>query len=231
MIEKILSVDNVHKSFGGVKAVDSCSFSIDDGKITALIGPNGAGKTTIFNIITGIISPDNGKISFMNHDITRLSVSRIALSGMSRTFQQARLFRYLTIRENLLLAKRANDEEMKSLLASFHCYKTLDTVVSELSYGQQRIIELARALLFPHKLLMLDEPTAGLNQRARHELKLVLRRLRKEKKTVLLIEHDMDFVMDMSDEIIVMAEGRVLRKGRPAKIRNDPKVLEVYLGK
>ncbi len=167
----------------------------------------------------------------MNHDITRLSVSRIALSGMSRTFQQARLFRYLTIRENLLLAKRANDEEMKSLLASFHCYKTLDTVVSELSYGQQRIIELARALLFPHKLLMLDEPTAGLNQRARHELKLVLRRLRKEKKTVLLIEHDMDFVMDMSDEIIVMAEGRVLRKGRPAKIRNDPKVLEVYLGK
>lgn len=227
----ILEINRLYKSFGGIKAVENCSFSVAEGKVTSLIGPNGAGKTTVFNLISGIISQDHGKIYFNSEEISKLQIHNIAAKGISRTFQAARLFKYLTVKENLLVARDIDEEEMKQLLADFHFHKPLSTIVSELSYGQQRIVELARALLFPHELLMLDEPTAGLNQRARQELKVALKKLKKEKKTVLLIEHDMDFVMDISDEIIVLAEGKVLRCGKPSIIRKDPKVLEVYLGK
>ncbi len=227
----MLSLKNVSKSFGGVKAIDKCSFEVEENKITALIGPNGAGKTTAFNIISGLTRPDSGTIRLMRKSITGMPAYKIAQCGISRTFQLTKIFRNLSIRDNMLIAKRATDNEIKTILKNIYFDKSLDTIASELSYGQQRLLELARALLMSHTLLMLDEPTAGVNQKIRQEFKTILRNLKKEGKTVLLIEHDMEFVMDISDTVIVLNEGRVLREGKPKEIVKDKKVLEAYLGK
>jgi len=227
----MLSLKNISKSFGGVKAVGKCSFEVKENTITSLIGPNGAGKTTVFNIVSGLTHPDSGTIRLMNKKITGLPAYKIAQAGISRTFQLTKVFRNLSIRDNLLIAKKTNYNEMKEILASVYLEKPLDTIASELSYGQQRLLELARGLLMPHTLLMLDEPTAGVNPRIRQELRTILRNLRKEGKTVLLIEHDMEFVMDISDRVIVLNEGKVLKEGKPKDIVKDKRVLEAYLGK
>ncbi|MEK6942871.1 MAG: ABC transporter ATP-binding protein [Nanoarchaeota archaeon] len=227
----MLSLKNISKSFGGVKAVDRCTFNVEEGTITSLIGPNGAGKTTVFNIISGLTNPDSGSIKLGNRDVAGLPAYKIAQFGISRTFQLTKVFRNMSIKDNLLMAKEASEKEMEDVIKSVYLNKPLDTTASELSYGQQRLLEIARALLMPHNLLMLDEPTAGVNPRIRQELKIILKKLRKEGKTVLLIEHDMDFVMDISDKVIVLAEGSVLREGKPNEIMKDKKVLEVYLGK
>ncbi|MBI4143372.1 ABC transporter ATP-binding protein [Candidatus Woesearchaeota archaeon] len=227
----MLSLRNVSKSFGGVKAVDRCSFEVKEGTITSLIGPNGAGKTTVFNIISGLTKPDSGSIRLMDKNITGLAPYKIAQSGISRTFQITKIFRNMSIRDNLLIAKNTGESEMKKALLSVYMGKPLDTIASELSYGQQRLLDIARALLMPHSLLMLDEPTAGVNPKVRGELRSILRKLRKQGKTILLIEHDMEFVMDISDTIIVMSEGKVLKAGKPKAIAKDKKVLEAYLGK
>ena len=227
----MLSLKNISKRFGGVKAVDRCSFDVKQGTITSLIGPNGAGKTTVFNIISGLTKPDVGTIKLLNKDIANMPAYKIAQTGISRTFQITKIFRNLSIKDNLLIAKKANEEEMKKMLESVYLHKPLDAIASELSYGQQRLLELARALLKPHFLLMLDEPTAGVNPKIRQELKSILRNLKKEGKTVLLIEHDMEFVMDISDEVIVLNEGKVLKIGKPKEIMKDKRVLEAYLGK
>ena len=227
----MLSLKNVSKSFGGVKAVDKCSFDVEENTITSLIGPNGAGKTTVFNIISGLAKPDYGTIRLINKNITNLPAYKIAQTGVSRTFQMTKIFRNLTIKDNLLIAKKTDELDMKKTLQSVYLNKPLDTLASELSYGQQRLLELARSLLMPHSLLMLDEPTAGVNPQVRRELKTILKKLRKEGKTVLLIEHDMEFVMDISDEVIVLAEGKVLKEGKPKEILKNKKVLESYLGK
>ncbi|MBI1936457.1 ABC transporter ATP-binding protein [Candidatus Woesearchaeota archaeon] len=227
----ILSLKNVSKTFGGVKAVNKCIFEVEENKITSLIGPNGAGKTTVFNIISGLAEPDSGIIRLGSKNITGLAAHKIAKSGISRTFQLTKVFRNLSVRDNMLIAKKASDDEIKRILKSIYFDKPLDTIASELSYGQQRLLELARALLMPHSLLMLDEPTAGVNPKIRQELKTILRNLRKEGKTVFLIEHDMEFVMDISDTVIVLNEGKVLKVGKPKEIVKDRKVLEAYLGK
>ncbi len=227
----MLSLKNVSKSFGGIKAVDRCTFEVKENTITSLIGPNGAGKTTIFNIISGLTKPESGTIRLGDNNIEGMPAYRVAKSGISRTFQLTKVFRNLSIKDNLSIAKRTDESEMKQVLESVYLSKPLDTLARELSYGQQRLLEIARALLMPHSLLMLDEPTAGVNPRIRHELKTILRKLRDEGKTVLLIEHDMEFVMDISDNVIVLAQGKVLRAGKPKKIMNDKKVLEAYLGK
>ncbi len=227
----MLSLKNVSKSFGGVKAVERCSFEVEECTITSLIGPNGAGKTTVFNITSGLTKPDSGTIKLLGKNITGMPAYKIAQSGISRTFQITKVFKNLTIRDNLLIAKRTNDTEMNRVLESVYLNKPLDTIASELSYGQQRLLELARALSMPHNLLLLDEPTAGVNPQIRQELKSILRNLRKEGKTILLIEHDMDFVMDISNTVIVLNEGRVLKTGKPKEIVKDKKVLEAYLGK
>lgn len=227
----MLKLKNVSKSFGGVKAVDKCSFEVEENTITSLIGPNGAGKTTVFNIVSGLTKPDSGIIKLLNWDITKLPAHRIAQKGISRTFQLTKVFRNMTIKDNLLIAKNTNEKEMKERIESVYLHKPLDTIASELSYGQQRLLEIARALLMPHSLLMLDEPTAGVNPKIRQELKSILRNLKKEGKTVLLIEHDMDFVMDISDEIVVLNGGKVLKTGKPKDIARDKRVLEAYLGK
>ena len=227
----MLSLKNVSKSFGGVKAVDRCAFEVKENTITSLIGPNGAGKTTVFNIISGLTKADSGAIRLLNKNITNLQAYRIAQSGISRTFQLTKVFRNMTIKDNLLIAKNTSEQEMKKVVESVYLKKPLGTIASELSYGQQRLLEIARALLMPHSLLMLDEPTAGVNPKIRQELKQILKSLRKGGKTVFLIEHDMDFVMDISDNVIVLNEGKVLKEGKPKDIVKNKKVLEAYLGK
>ena len=227
----MLSLKNVSKSFGGVKAVNRCTFEVREETITSLIGPNGAGKTTVFNIISGLTRPDAGTIKLLNKNITKLQAYKIAQAGISRTFQLTKVFRNMSIKDNLLIAKNTDEEEMKKTLESVYLYKPPDAITSELSYGQQRLLEIARALLMPHSLLMLDEPTAGVNPKIRQELKSILGGLRKKGKTILLIEHDMEFVMDISDSVIVLNEGKVLKIGNPKEIVKDKKVLEAYLGK
>ena len=227
----MLSLKNVSKSFGGVKAVNKCAFEVKENTITSLIGPNGAGKTTVFNIISGLTKTDSGTIRLLGKNITGMPAYKIAQTGISRTFQLTKIFRNLSIRDNLLIAKKTNESEMKKALQSVYLDKPIDTIASKLSYGQQRLLELARALLKLHSLLMLDEPTAGVNPRIRQEFKSILKNLRKGGKTVLLIEHDMEFVMAISDNVIVLNEGRVLREGKPKDIVKDKKVLEAYLGK
>jgi len=227
----MLSLKNVSKRFGGIKAVERCSFEVEENTITSLIGPNGAGKTTVFNITSGLTRADSGTIKLSGNDITNRLPYKIAQAGISRTFQLTKIFKNLSIKDNLLIAKKTNYDEMKKMLESVYLHKPLDTIASELSYGQQRLLELARALLKPHSLLMLDEPTAGVNPKIRQELKTILRNLRKEGKTIFLIEHDMDFVMDISDIVIVLNEGKVLKIGKPREISRDKRVLEAYLGK
>ena len=227
----MLSLKNVSKRFGGIKAVERCSFEVEENTITSLIGPNGAGKTTVFNITSGLTRADSGTIKLSGNDITNRLPYKIAQAGISRTFQLTKIFKNLSIKDNLLIAKKTNYDEMKKMLESVYLHKPLDTIASELSYGQQRLLELARALLKPHSLLMLDEPTAGVNPKIRQELKTILRNLRKEGKTIFLIEHDMDFVMDISDIVIVLNEGKVLKIGKPGEISRNKRVLEAYLGK
>ena len=227
----MLSLKNVSKRFGGIKAVERCSFEVEENTITSLIGPNGAGKTTVFNITSGLTRADSGTIKLSGNDITNRLPYKIAQAGISRTFQLTKIFKNLSIKDNLLIAKKTNYDEMKKMLESVYLHKPLDTIASELSYGQQRLLELARALLKTHSLLMLDEPTAGVNPKIRQELKTILRNLRKEGKTIFLIEHDMDFVMDISDIVIVLNEGKVLKIGKPREISRDKRVLEAYLGK
>ncbi len=227
----MLSVKNISKNFGGIKAVDGCSFEVKEGTITSLIGPNGAGKTTLFNVISGLTAPDSGTIKLFDKKINNLPPYRIAQSGISRTFQLTKVFKNLSIKDNLLIANNTSEDKMKKLLESVYLQKPLNTIASELSYGQQRLLELARALLKPHSLLMLDEPTAGVNPKIRQELKLILKMLRRDGKTILLIEHDMDFVMGISDFVIVLNEGKVLKIGKPKDTAKDKRVLEAYLGK
>lgn len=245
---KMLQIRNLSKNFGGVKAVDNCSFEIKKGKITALIGPNGSGKTTIFNLISGIMIADSGKIIFNEKNITNKSPEDISNSGISRMFQQSRFFNNLTVRENLLLA--IDNEDMKfwkNLLGKNKITKEKESQVKEmlklvrmenfeynlarnLSYGQKRLIELTRTILNPHNLLMLDEPVSGVTPALRKEIAQVLLNLKKQGETILLIEHDMNFTLGISDEVIVMDEGNVIAKGMPAEIRRNKKVLEAYLG-
>ena len=227
----MITVKDVCKSFGGVFAVNHCSMKIKEGIITSIIGPNGAGKTTLFNLICGVIPLDKGEVFLNETDLTSRRVHNIARSGISRTFQHAKLFKNLTVKQNLLLAKDCSDREMKNVLKKVHFDRDISTLASELSYGQMRLVEIARALLFPHNILMLDEPTAGVNPKVRQELKVILRDLKKAGNTVVLIEHDMEFVMSVSDEVIVMAEGSVLARGSPSKVQKDKRVLEAYLGK
>jgi ABC-type branched-subunit amino acid transport system ATPase component len=227
----MLELRNVSRSFGGVKAVNNCTFKVEKNTITSLIGPNGAGKTTVFNIISGITKPDKGKIKLQNKNIVGLAAFKVAQAGISRTFQLTKVFKNLSVKDNLLIAKNTDEKEMKKVLESVYFPKSLDTLAQDLSYGQQRLLELARALLMPHSLLLLDEPTAGVNPKIRDELRIILKNLKKQGKTILLIEHDMSFVMDISDTVIVLDQGKVLTEGKPKKIMKDKNVLEAYLGK
>ena len=244
----MLKIQNLSKAFGGVKAVNDCSFEIKKGTITALIGPNGSGKSTLFNLVSGVLKADSGKIIFNGKDITNKSPEAISNLGISRMFQQSRLFKNLSVRENLLLAidnedtkfwknllglnkiTKEKEEKIREMLKLVEMERFENRITRELSFGQKRLIELVRTILNSHKLLMLDEPVAGVNPRLRKIIANVLLKLKKEGKTILLIEHDMNFALSLADEVIVMDEGKVIAKGKPKEIKNNPKVLEAYLG-
>ena len=244
----MLKIQNLKKYFGGVKACNNCSFEIKKGKITALIGPNGSGKTTLFNLVSGVLKADAGKISFDKKEITNLSPEKISNFGISRIFQQSRLFSNLTIKENMNLALNNNDLrfwksffekneitkedewKIKEILKLFKMNEHEGKYARNLSYGQKRLVEIARAIIKPHKLLMLDEPVAGVTPLLRKELSQVLLKLKKEGETIFIIEHDINFVLNVADEVIVMDEGKVIAQGKPNEIKNDKKVLEAYLG-
>jgi ABC-type branched-subunit amino acid transport system ATPase component len=242
----ILSIQNVSKNFGGIRALSGCSLEVQKGLITAIIGPNGSGKTTLFNSITGLIPIDTGGIYFEGLPITSLQTYRISQLGISRTFQDVRLFRNLTIREHLQIAlsvtdqdlfhniirgEEIGDEKISGVLDWVSLDKPLDTVATDLSYGQRKLLDLAIAIGKPHSLLMLDEPVAGVNPLLRDGIKKILRELNRSGETILLIEHDMNFVMDLVDHIFVMDQGGVIAQGSPDEVQNNPLVLEAYLGR
>ncbi|MBN1577159.1 MAG: ABC transporter ATP-binding protein [Chitinispirillaceae bacterium] len=249
---EILRIDNLTKHFNGVTALDGLSFSIEKGTINALIGPNGAGKTTVFNIISGLIKPDGGAIHLNGIDITSFAPHRIARSGIGRTFQIIRLFSGMTVLENILLAlcnKRHESlfaailpsraireaeartaEKALELLELVNLFAKKDARARNLSHGQRRLLEIARALALDPSLLLLDEPMAGLFPETAAEMRSIIRRLCDCGKTILFIEHDMKTVMDISGHIIVLNYGRKIAEGAPHRIRNEPLVIEAYLG-
>ncbi|MFQ5621479.1 MAG: ABC transporter ATP-binding protein [Candidatus Nanoarchaeia archaeon] len=241
----ILNIKNISKHFGGLKAVDNCTFDIKRGKITAIIGPNGSGKSTLFNVISQLMKQTKGKMTFDGERVSLLKDFQVSRMGISRTFQEVRLFRNLTIYDHLDVALSQTDEQMltstlkarpdhkktiKEVLDLVGLDKPLSTYAIDLSYGQRKLLDLAVAIAKPHTLLMLDEPVAGVNPKLRGEIKKILRKLNAEGETVLLIEHDMNFVMDLADWIIVLDEGSVLLEGKPKAVQNNKKVLDAYLG-
>ena len=243
----MLKIKNLKKYFGGIKAIDNCDINIDKNKITALIGPNGAGKSTIFDTVSGVIKADSGKIIFNNKNITNLEPHIISNLGISRMFQQSKLFNNLKVKDNLILALDNDEKFLKNLitedkinkeekekimliLKQINMEKFYDKVCSELSYGQKRLIELARTVLKPHKFLMLDEPVAGVNPKIRNEISKILLNLKKNNDTILFIEHDMNFTLNIADYVIVMDEGKVIAQGKPSMVKNNKKVIEAYLG-
>ena len=244
----MLRIQNLKKYFGGVRAVDGCSFEIEKGKITALIGPNGSGKTTIFNLISGILKADSGEVFLDKLKITNKSVDSISNLGVSRLFQQARLFNNLTVRENLLLASNQEDTKFwKNLFfknkIEGHRKKDLERIsklvsidgfqnklARNLSYGQKRLVGIARAILNYPEVLMLDEPVAGVTPVLRNKIAKVLKELKNQGETIFLIEHDMNFTLGIADRVIVVDEGKIIAEGTPAQIKRNKKVLEAYLG-
>lgn len=244
----MLQINNLKKHFGGVKAVNDSSFVVREKTITALIGPNGAGKSTVFNLVSGVLKQDNGTIMLRDQDITNFSPEKVSNSGISRLFQHSTLFNNLTIEENLLLAFDNEDTKFfKNLLSSnktpkikkhkileilelVAMEKFVSKLARDLSYGQKRLIELARTILNPHTFLMLDEPVAGVNPALRKIISEVLLKLKKQGETILLIEHDMNFTLNVADQVIVMDEGKVIACGKPKEIKNNKKVLKAYFG-
>lgn len=244
----ILELKKLSKSFGGLHAVDHASFAIEENSITGLIGPNGAGKTTAFDLISGLLTPDDGEIHFRHENITNLPAWKRGHLGIGRTFQALRLFPELPAVDNILAAlpripdsftdifrplrqkKKEFREQAMDYLHMVNLHEKASDRASALSYGQQKLLEIIRAVATGADLLLLDEPAAGVNRTMLQHIIELIKKLKESGKTIIIVEHDMGFVMNLCEKIIVMDRGKEIAEGKPEEIQRNPKVLEAYLG-
>lgn len=249
----ILSASGIGISFGGVKAIDDVGFSVGEGQIFSIIGPNGAGKTTLFNVISGLYRADHGKVALGGEDVTELPPDNLAARGLSRTFQNLQIFQRMTAAENVMVGRHLRErcslfadlfrlpsvtrqnadtrEAALKLLDDVGLRESADVVAGSLSYGACKRLEIARALAAEPKVLLLDEPAAGCNSVETEEIDELIRKVASGGIAVVLVEHDMKLVMNISDRILVLNRGKPLVEGTPHEVRNNPAVLEAYLGK
>ncbi|PSQ61681.1 MAG: ABC transporter ATP-binding protein [Halobacteriales archaeon SW_8_66_22] len=250
--ETVLEVENLRKEFGALVAADDATFDAERGTITGLIGPNGAGKSTIFNLISGFYEPDAGTVRLNGDDVTGIEPYKIANRGLIRTFQTPRKLEGMTVREAMLIGpqrqpgesfhklftapgavgerERANMADVERILEEFEIDHLARQPATDISGGQMKLVELARAILAEPEILLLDEPVAGVNPTLANKLADQIRRLHEQGTTFLLIEHDMSFIMSLADPIVVLDQGSVLMEGTPEEVRTDERVADAYLG-
>ncbi|HZT46887.1 MAG TPA: ABC transporter ATP-binding protein [Hyphomicrobiaceae bacterium] len=233
----VLEARDLRKAFGGVQAVDGCSFAVPRGRICGLIGPNGSGKTTTFNLLTGLAQPDGGQVLHDGVDIAGLRPHRIFQRGITRTFQITRVFREMTVLENMLsvtgpgVPERLARERAEELIALVKLTHLRGEYGGRLSYGQQKLLEFARALMTDPDVVLLDEPAAGVNRTLLEDLLAQIHRLQEAGKTVLIVEHDMNVIMNHCEHVFVMDYGVKIAEGAPAEIQGNERVIEAYFGR